>query len=285
VSAERLTDVRLAAGLRANLPGAPADLLDAIVQEAERTPQVRPLPPLFAGLVDVDPVTRRSARLLLAAVLLLAMLAAAIGAGVFLQQQPPVVLGETDVALDARDYTFGEFPIGVTVRGAPGWLGGGGPQVAGVTFDLGSDREALLTVWRVAFVYESPCPDGAPRTPQRGVDEIAAALERLPRFQILASGPATIGGQPARHVELLSPTDPGCDNFAVWQTPGGAASGCRCLGNISQRLRLWILEVDGIVLIVDATDSPPVAGQRGTPPEVRAQLDAIVASIRIAPRD
>ena len=111
--------------------------------------------------------------------------------------------------------------------------------------------------------YEQPGPS---------VDDLAAALADLPGFRATAPAPVSLGGYGGLYVELvinapmcpafwitgLTSEDPYQDNDAV-------------LGHVE---RLWILDVEGGRIVVEATNQP------GATEEQIAELTSIVESVR-----
>lgn len=79
---------------------------------------------------------------------------------------------------------------------------------------------------------------------------------------------------------MLAPVDTPCDPYRMWTGPNGV---CRCMYPSPGHFRLWVLEVDGVVFLVDAFDTLMDGVDVGTTPEVRAELDAIIRSIDISP--
>jgi hypothetical protein len=83
----RLTDDRLAAGLRAHLPVAHARLHERMLAEITKTPQERRLPSILGSLTDADPMARRPMMLLVALVALALSVSVTAMAGALLREQ------------------------------------------------------------------------------------------------------------------------------------------------------------------------------------------------------
>jgi hypothetical protein len=156
----------------------------------------------------------------------------------------------------------------------------GGPQVMGVG------------VWDVGAVPGDPCHWGSTTwTPGPSVDELVAALQAQVTRNASATVEVTLAGHPGRYLEWSVPADAvvtgdsdfqGCDlepsdghrNFVSWF---GAGQGTRYQQVAGQVDRLWILDVDGQRLVVDATYSPDA-----TPADLE-ELDRVVRSLEFGP--
>jgi hypothetical protein len=128
------------------------------------------------------------------------------------------------------------------------------------------------------YVYGDPCQWSTtkPDTPATTVDELVAALSAQPSREASAPVDITIDGHAGKSMTLHVPADADfatCDSgqFASW---GWAAEDpARMHQGPSQIDRLWIVDVDGNLVVIDA-------GQyAGTPQEVADGLDAIVNSV------
>ena len=155
----------------------------------------------------------------------------------------------------------------------------------------GEERPFPLAVsfWDVDQVYPTPCRwAGKPMVdPGRGVASLADALARQPLRGTGTPTDVTLAGSSGKYLELSVPTDiafdearasealfPNCDEatFQSWTANGWA--GDRFQQAPGQLDRIWMLDVDGERLVVDAWHLPT------TTEEDRAQLDRVVKSIR-----
>lgn len=175
-------------------------------------------------------------------------------------------------------YGLGEFGVAIELTVPDGWTGDSTPGLAGVKNGLGTERETMLNFWEVIGVYEDPCGRVAPAS--SSVNEIADALSRLPAVEIKESSSVQLDGYEARYLDVLAPVDTACDPYRMWLGPNGV---CRCMYPAPAHFRLWVLEVDGVVFLVDAYDTLMEGEDVGTSPEVLAELDAIIRSIDINP--
>jgi hypothetical protein len=153
----------------------------------------------------------------------------------------------------------------------------GAPQVMGVG------------VWDVGAVPSDPCRWAAStQTPGPTVDDLVQALEDQVSRNASAAVDATLAGYTGRYLEWSVPSDAvvtddsdfeGCDiepsdghrNFVSWFGDGDGLRWQQVAGQVD---RLWVLDVDGQRLVVDATYSPDA-----TPADL-AELEQVVQSLR-----
>jgi hypothetical protein len=184
--------------------------------------------------------------------------------------------------LAAGTYTTdAAFPIGITFTVPDGWSGlASGPTVKVLESDADAKVVAYVSFWIVQTASRNPCGlsggDDAPVGPT--ADDLAEALVGAPGFE--TSGPTTeiVDGLEGQYVELTGP-QAGCIEPELWTTPDGS---CRCMDNRFERNRLWILEVDGSRLVIDASLVPTSGDEEGTSPAEIGELEAIIDSIEIA---
>jgi hypothetical protein len=163
--------------------------------------------------------------------------------------------------------------LGFTFTVPDGWAGIGldaiwveenkPPGGASMLFTLGN------------WLYSDPCrkPDTASPDVRVGptADDFAGALANHPLLDVTAPVDVTLAGYSGKYVDLQVPTDiSACDVYRVWD-PSIYAQGP------GHRWHLWILDVNGIRVVVESTD------YAGTSPQHRAELQAIVNSLRIEP--
>lgn len=136
------------------------------------------------------------------------------------------------------------------------------PGGAGLAFNLGG------------WLYNDPCRhDEASADVPVGLtaDDFATALADNPLLEVTTPVDVTLGGYSGKYLDLQVPSDISeCDAYQAWeywlraQGPG-------------HRWHLWILDVDGVRVVVESMD------YEGTSAEVQAELEAIVDSIQIEP--
>jgi hypothetical protein len=139
-----------------------------------------------------------------------------------------------------------------------------------------------------------PCSAVLSPATGRSTDALARAMARAPGVKLLARPTrVTIGGRPARHLVVTVRRKVGCDPgfFFSWQpsAPDGECWGaCWLEASVGDRVNLWIVDVHGKLLIVEAETTQP--GSHGRPPgtpvtradvrTVEAEIEKIVGSIR-----
>lgn len=177
--------------------------------------------------------------------------------------------------------------ITFTVPAGWGFGGAGGP----VKND-GTTRALNLSTWLVRNIYKDPCrwADGLLDPPVGpSVDDLAAALAIQPLGSGTAPVPVTVDGYSGKYLELTVPS--GLDFASCSKVPGaGAASPSYFvrwvgpgvdeymgLAAPGARHRIWILQVEGVRLVIAATDFPDASAQD------RAELQSIIDSIGIDP--
>jgi hypothetical protein len=143
--------------------------------------------------------------------------------------------------------------------------------------------EAAILLWPYAAgtgfdVYGDPCQwkSTKPGTPATTVDDFAAALAAQPSRDASTPVDVTVGGYAGKHVTLHVPDDlveADCDegNFASYGVTGDAGPS-RYHQGPSQIDELWILDVDGVITVLDAMYRPD------TPAELIDELRAVAES-------
>jgi len=173
-----------------------------------------------------------------------------------------------------------EYPIAISVTiPAAGWWGEPGGGVL-----LINDADPPAGAGIITFVddgyhvYGDPCQWSTtrPDTPATTVDELVAALSAQASRDALAPVDITLDGYAGMSITLHVPDDADfaeCDEdrFASWGVPGEDPA--RYHQGPGQIDKLWILDVDGHLVVIDT------AYYEGTPQSVVDQLEAIVDSI------
>ena len=119
------------------------------------------------------------------------------------------------------------------------------------------------------------------------IDDLAARLAKAPGSELVeAPARVTLGGRPARHVELVVRENRGCDPgfFFTWPDQNwGALWGGTEPGD---RIRVWIVDVDGKRLFFVAEAKEGFNHPLRPPPSkaelqrARREIEKIVESIR-----
>jgi hypothetical protein len=154
----------------------------------------------------------------------------------------------------------------------------------------GDGPEVLsVSVWDVGDVPTDPCRwKGSLTTPGPSVEDLVTAFLAQKQRNATTPTDVVLDGHPGRYLEWTVPADAvvtgdadfvGCDDpgnghsdFVSWLGRGG--QGERYHQVAGQVDRLWVLDVDGQRLVVDATYSPD------TTEADRTELQQVVDSIR-----
>ncbi|MBA3737923.1 MAG: hypothetical protein H0W97_05105 [Actinobacteria bacterium] len=148
---------------------------------------------------------------------------------------------------------------------------------------LGRTGQMSVAAWIIGDVYGDPCrwrSTSLDPPPTSSVDALVSALASQRGVRTAAPTDVTVDGYAAKSLERKVPagTNPAdCDGgeFRPWL---GTDGGRRYL-ETGQRDRLWIVDVDGVPLVIDAS-----LGGAGTSAEDRAAHIQIVESVQIDPR-
>lgn len=119
-----------------------------------------------------------------------------------------------------------------------------------------------------------PCPNLLSPSIGPTLGDLAAAVARAPGIEAV-KGPSTVtvGGRAAKHVVLTVRQNVGCHPgfFYAWrETVGGAYWG----ETKAETINVWIVEVDGTRLFIEAQTS------KDATPELQQEIEEIVESIR-----
>lgn len=183
--------------------------------------------------------------------------------------------------LDPGTYLVRAIPgLSIEVTVPQDWTGFGSWGFFGPLTEFPPDGMGL-GFWEVANLYEDPLEPSLV-DPRIGptVDDLVAGLMAQPGHTTSPPVDVTIDGFAGAKVELTVPEDAaftecfaGGTDYRLWND---AVGGYRCLQGPGQIERIWVLDVDGTRLVIDAHHFP------GTPAQDLAALDAVIASIRIA---
>jgi hypothetical protein len=163
---------------------------------------------------------------------------------------------------------------------APGWFGEPlGGIVTGDDVNAPSGAGLIGPFGGPLFIYGDPCrwSTTTPETPAATVDEVVAALTAQALRDATAPVDVTLDGYTGKSVTLHVPEDAvfsACDSgfFGTWAVPGDATPS-RYHQSPGQIDEIWIVDVDGRVVLIDA------GYYDGTPAEDVAEMRAIVESI------
>ena len=177
----------------------------------------------------------------------------------------------------------------ITLTVPAGWEFGG---AGGPVKNDGTARALGLSSWIVGNIYADPCQwgDGLLEPPVgTSVDDLADALAKQPMRNGTTPTAVTVDGYDGKYLELTIPAD--LDFATCSKVPGASAStpgafvswvgpaGDDYMGfaGPGSHDRVWILDVDGVRLVLDATDFPQATAAD------RAELQSIIDSIQIQP--
>jgi hypothetical protein len=117
------------------------------------------------------------------------------------------------------------------------------------------DQQEFLGLWTVGLVDRDACPSGTNQLfdPGPSVEDLADALVAQKSTRATTPKPVKLAGYKGLYVELTSPHDiSGCEQTGhLWGNPGG-----RGIYNDGQVDLVWILDVDGQRLVVNAAYTP-----------------------------
>ena len=175
---------------------------------------------------------------------------------------------------------YGDVPMTVTIP-ADDWFGepGGGILLKNDSAD-GPDGAGMIVFVGDLYVYGDPCQwrETRPDTPATTVDELVAALTAQASRDATEPMDVTVGGYAGKSITLHVPEDAvftECDSatFGSWGVPGSDLSPHRYHQDPGQIDKLWILEVEGNLVVIDT------GHYEGTPQAAVEELEAIVESI------
>ncbi len=142
-------------------------------------------------------------------------------------------------------------------------------------------EESGVAFWDVGNIYAEGCqwvlvdPPVGPT-----VDDLVSAFANLPGLAPTAAVDITVDGYVGKQIEFTVPNSNECKErqFALWQEDGnqdvaGLPDWAHPHPNMHNQL--WILDVGGVRLVIDAYSFPD------TSPQDRAALDEVLASIQI----
>jgi hypothetical protein len=184
---------------------------------------------------------------------------------------PGSTIGEGDTVLGAGTYRLdiakatsiadGESRYPAVQFTVPeGWNSHGGWVIF-----RGTDAPTIaVQFWNVSQVYRHPCQwTGTEFLPGRTVDDLVAALVAVPLRHATQPIDVSLAGYSGKYLEWSVPADfdfSTCDldgtyhDFESWRGPPG--DGDRYQQGPGQVDRLWILDIHGDRLVIDAFDMP-----------------------------
>ena len=190
----------------------------------------------------------------------------------------PVVNGALPAAdaIPEGSYVIGDpFPVEMGLQIGSGWSMWGGPfdSQVGAIYEGSPDDHGIIFVI-VNNVYADACDPGAgAMTPELGptVDDLATALATQAGTESSDPVPVTIDGHDGLYLDYSYPGDE-CAHLTRWPTSAGDR-----LALSGERDQVWILDVDGTRLVVDAFSFP------GTSDEDLAEMREMIENLDLPP--
>jgi hypothetical protein len=163
-----------------------------------------------------------------------------------------------------------------------GWVADDGRTWAKLDWDDvgaldGLPDGAAVAFWSPIGLYADPCEHVFGPRAGRSALELGEALAEAPSTS-LVTGPleVTLGGQPATQLTLEVDAAAACepDTLYLWYD---AQSAYRYVTALGDTIRIWIVEVDGARLVIEAETRADSSA------ETEARLTELVESIRFEP--
>jgi hypothetical protein len=198
------------------------------------------------------------------------------------QAIPPLPSGSPSGSVEPGRYLFASSDPGldashrITIEVPDGYAGFDG--VAAVK--AGTNQEAGVITLAISGVYADACQwEGTllDRSAVSSTDDVVAALATQEGLRVSTPTGVTVDGFAGTYIERRVPAQiSDCDGaqFRVYRSPG---FGGRLL-DAGQLQQLWILDIDGVPLVIEA------GHDAGTSAQVRAELLRMVESVQIDPR-
>jgi basic membrane lipoprotein Med (substrate-binding protein (PBP1-ABC) superfamily)/DNA-binding SARP family transcriptional activator len=192
---------------------------------------------------------------------------------------PDGALTERDSILETgigTSYFAGARDVPVRFTLPAGW------EVDGIVVGKSDDGWSIgVSFWEVGQIYDDPCqwvlvdPPVGPT-----IDDLVAALTNSAGFAATEASDVTIDGYEGQRIDLIVPdyNQDECRDgrFGLWTEAGQGTGGPnRWAQGPGQQLQLWILDVDGTRLVINASSFPNTSAQD------RADLDEVLRSIQI----
>ncbi len=148
--------------------------------------------------------------------------------------------------------------------------------------DRGGPGEVKFITWVLTHVFSDVCQWGTLVDVGTTVDELVTALMEQEGREASAPTSVTVGGFPAKRLELTVPADldtATCTNGVLryWPAPGPDMSDGDCCASPGSTDSVYVVDVAGNRLVVVARHHP------GSSAENRAELHGLVDSIDIEP--
>ena len=254
----------------------PDDVLDRVATEIEEMPQRRTTGWTWRRFGQPSFLAAAAAIVLLAAVGLGLLVRSNVGdttpTPIASAKPLPAAAG---ALLSAGEYVVDDpFPVRLSFSVPSGWQAYAvDDRLAGICWAANCDLG--LGFWIVDNLPVDGCrPELGEMEPAVGPSsaDLAAALVSQPGYDTVGPVPTTVSGFAGSYLELTGQgiPDGGCSLRTTWQ----AGSNTR-VSSHQEHDEIWIVDVGGVRLVIDAF------AVRGAPDDRRAELRAMVESIRI----
>ena len=181
----------------------------------------------------------------------------------------------------------GTTPARVTFTVPAGWTTVGGfvykdPAVASAPSPDVNKARLLLVTWIITHVYTDACHWQGKLTPAGTPAQLATLLQNQKGRTASTPTDVVLGGAPAKRIDLTVPANVDvakCDSGMIrfWPDPGPDESGGLCCSAVGSIDVVYALSAPGTTYAIVARH------QADAPAGDQAELDAIVASIKIGP--
>jgi hypothetical protein len=153
------------------------------------------------------------------------------------------------------------------------------PVFANAAFKKGM-TETGVSLLAIGDVYADACSwEGASVQEVSSTEDVVAALASQRGLRVSTPADVTLGGIGATYMERKVPadTDPSRCDGGEFRVYTGRDGGARFIDNPGQLDLLWVLDLDGVPVVIDASL------EAGISAEDRAEVEQIVASVQIDP--
>lgn len=143
---------------------------------------------------------------------------------------------------------------------------------------FGKEAKAGLGLWGVGWVFADACHRRGTASLTSSTDDVVAALQGQKGLRASTPTPVAIDGHAGTYLEVTVASQAALDrcggrHFGAFALAGEKPAGVRHLTSVGEPELLWILDVDGHPLVIDAFG----------PEQERATLKQMVSSIQIDP--
>ena len=169
-------------------------------------------------------------------------------------------------------------PVPFSFTVPAGWAN----RIGFITKHAGESAEVMLTPWIVTHIYADACHwEGTLFEVGMTADEMAAALAAQGTREVSGPTDVTLGGYPAKQIELGVPAGLDvntCDDGGMRGWPASASDETTgWIPRPGQTEVVYIIDVDGARVLIGTTLGPDASAQDVT------ELEGVIASIRFEP--